>query len=170
MEADSMNNADWAAISIAVPAVSAIILILKQLVKAYIHQMELQANQLKASDARQTQITGAFINHVEKQTLILSDVSGVLKEIVEKEDAQGALVEALTHELTKTLQQQIKSTLADHKKIWNTIANLCEELKCARLTRTEDAHTRTEEAKTRTQEAQTRADEAHHVVMEESTS
>lgn len=134
-----MNTADWIAAAIAIPAVSAIILLLKQVVTD--------------SNARQTKITDAFVAHVEKQTETLGNISSVLEQVIAKEDAQCVLVEALTHELTKNLQAQTKATIADHKKIWKTISSLIDEIKQARLTRTEEAHTRGLEAEARSREA-----------------
>jgi len=124
-----MTTIDWIATAIAIPAVGCLIAIVKRLVDAYVKQSEAHVSQLEKSDARQTQITDAFVEHVSRQTESLGTISRSLGDLVEQISNQDRAVEAFTAELTKSMQQQMEKTFEDHRKIWDTIGELCAELR-----------------------------------------
>ena len=130
-----MTSAEWIATAIAIPSVSALILILKSLVKAFVNQSKALTNQIAKDDARQTQITDAFIKHVGKQTESLGMISttlGAMSEKISSQDTQlAAQITELTTTITRAFEKHSERTFEDHKRIWDTIATLCKQMKSA---------------------------------------
>lgn len=110
------------AAAVALPTVTALIYIAKALTDA-------DRKRIEASDARQTQITTAFINNSESFVKFVEGVSTTLTALANKQDTHNEQLPRLLREQTQGITQGITDALKhhtdvvgeEHKKQWEVI-------------------------------------------------